>query len=305
MSPRYYDCSIDFTGGWGGTALNEQRIAVITDTGTDTPAEFVREHDVRIVPLRIIFSDGATYESGVTITPEELVARLPQEIPTTSLPSPEVIRDTFEQARADGYTSAIFVSISSGLSATCHTVRMVADALEDFPVTVVDTLNIGIAAGTVVIEAVNMIELGVPYGMLGPALEAVARKTSVWFSVKTLTYLRKGGRISEAVYRVGKVLNIKPIITCDDKGYYVMARKARGWEKSLDTEVMLAAQKARTYPKVRLAICCSATCEMFHELEAKLRAQIDNVADVVYSGVSADLLVHTGPDLVGICVQGL
>ena len=84
-----------------------------------------------------------------------------------------------------------------------------------------------------------------------------------------------------------------------------MAKKARGWEKSLDTEVMLAAQKARTYPKVRLAICCSATCEMFHELETKLRAQIDNVADVVYSGVSADLLVHTGPDLVGICVQGL
>ena len=125
--------------------MNEQRIAVITDTGTDTPAEFAREHDVRIVPLRIIFSDGSTYESGVTITPEELVARLPKEIPTTSLPSPEVIKATFEKARADGYTSAVFVSISSGLSATCQTVRMVADELEDFPVTVVDTLSIGVA----------------------------------------------------------------------------------------------------------------------------------------------------------------
>ena len=285
--------------------MNEQRIAVITDTGTDTPAEFAREHDVRIVPLRIIFSDGSTYESGVTITPEELVERLPQEIPTTSLPSPEVIKATFEKARADGYTSAVFVSISSGLSATCQTVRMVADELENFPVTVVDTLSIGVAAGTVVIEAVNMIELGVPYGMLASALETVSHKTSVWFSVKTLTYLRKGGRISEAVYRIGQVLNIKPVITCDEEGHYVMAKKARGWEKSLDTQVSLAAQKARNYPKVRLAISCSATCEMFDELEAKLRTQIDNVVDVVYSGVSADLLVHTGPDMVGICVQGL
>ena len=130
--------------------MNSQKIALLTDTGTNTPASFLAEHDIRVAPLRINFSD-ATFESGVDITPAELVARLPHEVPKTSLPSPQTIRDLFEQARADGYERAVFVTLSSGLSATCQTVRMVASQMTGFPVVVVDSLSIGIAAGLVVL----------------------------------------------------------------------------------------------------------------------------------------------------------
>lgn len=286
--------------------MNEQRIAVICDTGTDTPEDFVRAHDIRVVPLRINYSDGSSYESEVDITSAEVVRRFDQEVPTTSLPSPERLMDTLRQVRADGYVSAVIVTISSGLSATFETASMVArQAAEDFPVAVVDTKNIGLAAGMVVMEAARLIEQGVPFARLAEALAVVAEKTRVFFSVQKLDFLRKGGRISEAVYRVGSVLNIKPVLTCDDEGRYAIAKKARGWQRALDTEVRLAEEQARQWAKVRLGICCFENDALFAQLEDALRRQIDNVVEVVRSSVSPDLLVHTGPTLVGVAVQGL
>ncbi|MGI6230380.1 MAG: DegV family protein [Tractidigestivibacter sp.] len=283
--------------------MNSQRIAVITDSGTDTPAQFAREHDVRIVPLRINFSDGSSYESGVTITGAQLIERLQHEIPTTSLPSPATIRQTFDRAKEDGYEGAVFVSISSGLSATNNTARMVAEQMENFPVVVIDTKSIGIGAGMLVMETVREIEAGVPLSNLEATVSLVASRSSIFFSVKSLDYLRAGGRISEAVYRIGSVLNIKPVITCNEEGRYVVAKKSRGWERSIDTQVSLIEQEARKYNKVRIALCCSDACQMFDELEAKVSRQVDNAVEFVRSGVSPDLLVHTGPYLVGIGIQ--
>ena len=87
--------------------MNDQRIAVITDSGTDTPSEFCREHDVRVMPLHINYADGTTFQSGVDITADEVTRRLATEIPKTSLPSPHQIQTTLEQARADGYQKAV------------------------------------------------------------------------------------------------------------------------------------------------------------------------------------------------------
>ena len=286
--------------------MNDQRIAVITDTGSDCPPDFVAAHDVRVVPLRINYSDGSTFESGVGITTDEVVARFEQEIPKTSLPSPERISDEFARAKADGYTSAVFVSISSGLSATCETVRMVARTMDDFPVVVVDTLNIGVAAGMVVMEAVRQIEEGVPLGDLEQTLGLVAKNTNVFFTVRDLEFLRRGGRITEAIYRLGSVLNIKPVLTCDEEGHYTIAKKARGWERSLDTEIKLIEGLAARYPKCRLAVSCTSACaDLYDTMEQKLLERVKNSVEVVRSEFSPALLVHTGPTLVGVAVQGL
>ena len=289
--------------------MNQQKIAVLTDTGTNTPKAFMEEHDVRFVSLRINYSDGSSYLSGVNITADELVARFAEEIPSTSLPSPAQIKEELEKARDDGYERAVFVTLSSGLSATNQTVHLIASQMEDFPVIVIDTLSIGVAAGMVTIAAVEMIEAGVPFEELEERLTSLSRDTRVYFSTKTLTYLRKGGRITEAVYRLGTMLNIKPVIMCDEGGYYVVARKTRGWEKSLDAEVNLAVDHAvKLGVPVRIAVCCSKGNDHFYELEEKLRQRLAKnnipvVTPAIYSDVSPDLLVHTGPDLVGIGIQ--
>lgn len=289
--------------------MNSQKIALLTDTGTNTPASVIAQHDIRVAPLRIAYSDGSTYESGVNITAAQLVERLPIEVPKTSLPSPQSICDLFEQARADGYERAVFVTLSSGLSATYQTVKMVASQMQGFPIIVVDSLSIGVAAGMVVVAAANMIEQDVPFRSMQRKLDDLARNTWVFFSTKTLEYLRKGGRISEPVYRLGSMLNIKPVITCSDSGHYVVAKKARGWERSLETEVKLAEEKALKFKKVRLAVCCSDADDYFDYLDSRLREVMDGhgieIESILHSDVSPDLLVHTGPDLVGIGIQGV
>lgn len=288
--------------------MNEQRIAVITDSGTDTPADFVAAHDVRVIPLRINYSDGSSYENGVDITTEDVVRRFDEEIPSTSLPSPMKIRDTFEQARRDGYVGAVVVTISSGLSATNETMNMVARQMEDFPVVVVDTKSIGVAAGLVVMEAVRQVEAGMPLDRIGSVLGALSERTRVYFSVQKLDFLRKGGRISEAVYRVGSVLNIKPVLMCDEReGKYVIAKKARGWSRALDTQVKLLVENAARWGRVRLAVC-TYDPSLRDELVARVREHVGAVAEIVElvsCGISADLLVHTGPTLVGMAVQGI
>ena len=283
--------------------MNAQRTAILTDSGTDTPRVFAAAHDVRVVPLGISYSDGSRYRAGVDIDEDEVVRRFAEEIPTTSLPSPEDIRLAFEQARADGYERAVYVGISSGLSATCDTVRLVASSLEDFPVTVVDTKSIGAAAGMVVMGAAEMVEEGVPYERLGERLALLSRETHVFFCVKDLTWLHEGGRIDELTFRLGSLLDVKPIIWCDEDGHYRTYKKPRGWERALRQELRCVRSFARAFSRVRVAIACTPAADRFDELAARVREDIGNAYELVRSGISAALVVHTGPELVGMGVQ--
>ena len=283
--------------------MNAQRIAILTDSGTNTPEDFVKEHDVRVVPLLINYKDGSTYKSGVDIATEEVIERFEQEIPTTSLPTPEQIMETINQAKSDGYERGVFVTISGTLSATNQTVHLVSRLVDDFPMVIIDTKSIGVVAGMVVLRAAQMVEEGVPFGELEARLNDLSEKSDVFFTTKTLDYLYKGGRIGLVTYRLGSVLNIKPVIMCDADGRYVVARKARGWERAIATEVRLVRDCAQKFSKVRIGICCTKNNELFAQLEERLRSEISNVVEFIYSGLSADLIVHTGPDMVGIGIQ--
>lgn len=282
--------------------MNDQRIAILTDTGTNVPADFAATHDVRNVSLVVNYSDGS-FRSGVDITTDEVINRFETEIPTTSLPSPSDIQAALEAARADGYERAVFVTISSGLSATNQTVELVASQMEGFPVTVVDTKSIGVAAGLVVMAATEMVEAGVPFDELGPRLADLSEHTRVYFTVRELKYLRHGGRINEATYRLGSALNIKPVFFCDEQGKYATVKKARGWEKALSAELSFVQEQAKRYEKVICAVCCTKAEDRLEELSERIRETIPNVAGVVTSGISPDLIVHTGASLVGMAVQ--
>lgn len=285
--------------------MNEQKIAVITDTGTDTPTDFATAHDVRTVALVINYSNGDSFRSGFEINSSEVIDRFAKEIPTTSLPSPSEIRSTLEAVRADGYESAVFVTISSGLSATNHAAHLVASQMPDFPATIVDTKSVGIAAGLVVMGAVRMVEEGVPYEELVDRLEALAKKTYGYFTVRELSYLHHGGRINEATYRLGSILNLKPVFTCDDEGKYVTVKKCRGWEKALVSELSLIRSHAERFGRVICAVCCTKAKPRMEELVQKIRELIPNCIEVVKTELTPDLVVHAGPSLVGMVAQPL
>lgn len=282
--------------------MNSQKVAVLTDSGTNTPLDFARDHDVKIVPLVINYSDG-TYHTDVDITTADVIARLPQEVPSTSLPSPTTLLHALESCRDEGYERAVFVTISSGLSATNQTAHLVASQIEDFPVIVIDTKSIGVAAGLVVMNAALMVEAGVPFEELDARLTRLSDDTLVLFCVDELKYLRKGGRISEATYRLGSALNIKPVFDCDGEGRYRTVKKCRGLPKAVRAIEDLIGARSKLFSQVTLAICSADPKAPFERYERELLERVENSVGIVRSGITADLIVHTGPTLFGMAVQ--
>ncbi len=284
--------------------MNNERIAVITDSGTDVTSAYAKAHNVHIVPLRICYSDGSTFESGVDIQPADIIKRFEQEIPTTSLPSPHRIQQTLDEVRKEGYTKAILITIASKLSATYETMQLVCNQMTDFETIVFDTRSIGMAAGLVVARAVELIEAGTPFDELENNLQKYVTHTHVFFCAKTLDYVYKGGRINKALYRVSQVLNIKPILTCDAEGAYTMTKKARGWQRALDTLGELIEKYAAEYGPCRIAVCTSiVNDDIFEQFKTRFDANIAQLVDLFHVDITAELLVHTGPELVGVAIQ--
>ena len=112
-----------------------------------------------------------------------------------------------------------------------------------------------------------------------------------------------GGRIDAFTYRVGSVLNIKPIIWCDEEGFYRTYRKARGWERALRQEFKCVQEFADKNVRSRLAVACTDASRCFEMVEGWMRDGVSNITEIVRAGISPALLVHTGPELVGMAVQ--
>lgn len=285
--------------------MNKEKIAIITDSGTNVPPAFAKKYDIRILPLQISYQKKS-YQSGVDITSDEVIERLKTEIPTTSLPSPSSIKNVLSQCKRDGYEKGIIVTISSGLSATFQTCELVANQIEDFPCAVIDTKSIGVAAGMTVMDAALMAEAGnTAFEEMPTRLEALAEDTLVLFAVKALDLLRKGGRITEAQYRLGSILNIKPIFKCNPNGVYETVKKVRGWDKTISTMQHLVAEKAKDFAEVVIAYCAAEKTAPMKEWAKELKKLIPNCRGFILSSVTPDLLVHTGPSLIGFSVQPL
>jgi len=222
--------------------MADEKIAILVDSCSDVPKEYRDRYKMYVVPLTIIYKD-AEYRDGVDIQPEEVFARFSEEVPSTSLPSPAVVAEVFKRIKADGYDKVIAVIISSGLSGTFELISGFGPTPEGLEAFYVDTKNIGIGSGFSAIRAGELIEQGLPFDAVCREVESAARNTKLFFCVSTLEYLVKGGRIGRVSGMVGTVLDLKPVITCDEDGIYHTVAKARGRRKSLQLALDKAVEK--------------------------------------------------------------
>ena len=194
-----------------------EKIAILVDSCSDVPEEFRRRYGMYVVPMTIIYQD-AEYRDGVDIRTDDVYARFPQEIPSTSLPSPSVVAEVFKQIKADGYEKVIAVAISSGLSGTYEMLRSFGPAPEGLETCYVDTKNIGIGSGFSAIRAGELIEQGLPFAEVCREVEGAARNTS------SSSASRRSTRISRCQGRPhrpgpggrGGSLDLKPVISCNE-----------------------------------------------------------------------------------------
>lgn len=284
--------------------MSEKKIAVVTDSCTDVPKEILDQYGVYVLPVTVQYHDRG-YLDRVEISEQEVYDRLAEEIPTTSLPSPDLILKTFDQIVADGYDTAIVVTMSSALSGTYNAIRLLGEEYEGLEVHMIDTRNIGIGAGFTTIAAAELVSAKKSLVEILVGLRDSVVNSKIFFSLKTLEYLRKGGRIGKVKGIIGSVLNVKPIISCNEDGEYYNVKITRGEKQYLKEILRLAREYAAQFPKYNVAVCDGAAPADAESLLSVIRENFPNAQNIYHTHVSPALVVHTGPGLIGIGIQKL
>ncbi|MBR6954063.1 MAG: DegV family protein [Clostridia bacterium] len=280
--------------------LGEERVALVTDTACDLSDAQLAADDIRTVPLRIATSHGE-FRDRVEIRPDELYEMMKTELPKTSLPLPADVSRVYQELAAAGATRILHLSISSGLSGAFNMASMVASETENVRVDVVDTQTLSAGEGLLVLTAARCLREGMS---VEETIRRVAEKRANQlgtFVIRTLEYLRKGGRIGLVEGVVGSLLQIKPVIYVNGDGVYQTLTKARGFSKALDA---MEGEFYRRYEgkRVQLAIVHGNAYEDACRLQERILSRLDAEFSFV-SPVSPALAIHTGPGLLGIIAQ--
>lgn len=278
-----------------------QKIAILTDSGSDVPYDIAKEMNIFVVPLQVNYKDRS-YRDGVDIDADTMYSRLKEEIPTTSLPLGSDIDKVLQDIEAQGYTHILAVVLSSGLSGTCNLLRLVAKESK-LPIEVIDTKNIGIGSGLSVIKAAKYVKEGLSWEDLITKVNETVLKTRVFFVLDTLEYLQKGGRIGKVTALIGYALDLRPIITCDSEGIYTTVAKARGRKVSINRCLELALEFAGNSNHITLALAHGHALDEVLKLKEHLLQKLGDRVTLYIGQVSPALGVHTGPGLIGMGVQ--
>lgn len=283
----------------------EEKIAVITDSCGDIPKELVEEYNIFVLPIIIQCTDGQ-YRDGVDITADDIYKRLKTELPKSSSPLGSDIEDTFEKIKAQGYTHAVAIMLSGKLSGTVNHVRLAAEDVDDLEVRVFDSLEGSIGIGALALQAAEEIRNGISYEQLLERIPRLIRNTTVFFSIDTLEYLQKGGRIGKVTALAGTMLQIKPVLSLDEEGEIYAAAKVRG-RKQVENRLIrmveeYAAQKSGRY---NLMVADGGAPEEREELEAKLTRLFPDYHQLYRAKIGAALSVYVGPGLLGAGIQFL
>ncbi len=282
-----------------GTENKPQKIALITDSASDLTPEQRSQYNIFSIPLRVVYRSGE-FRDGVEIAPSEVYSRLGEEVPSTSLPLPDDVIALYDQLVAEGYTHAIHICISSGLSGTFNMVRMVAADYPALSVEVVDSKILSMGEGFMTLEC------GKKLLETGSIPEALAHMQKIRggmlgvFIIRTLEYLRKGGRIGLVESMLGSMLNLKPVIFVNDDGIYQTLAKARGFNGALETLLQEVKKRYAERP-VHLAVVHGEAEEEANSLLARAKTLL-NAVDGFVAQVSPVLGVHTGPSLLGLII---
>jgi DegV family protein with EDD domain len=276
-------------------------IAIITDSSCDIPGDYIEQHHIFVMPLQVNMPDGQYYD-GVDITPDEVYARMPKVIPSTSQPSPGYVQQVLERIKGEGYREAIAVCMSSGLSGTYSVICMCAKEVEGLVVHAVDSHRLSMALGLLVMWAVEMNEKGRPSREIIAALNDGWKNTNAFFCMPSLLYLIKGGRIGLVEGTIGTLLRIVPVISINnEEGRYYTYAKMRSYplaiKKIEDTIRALVNNRM-----VNIAVMHGGALEQAKRVYASLE-NVAGLCNIYMCQISPALGVHTGPGLFGVAYR--
>ena len=278
---------------------------IVTDCAADMPESEARELGVTVAPLYINFPDGQVTASD--LTPDEFYRRLlaaEPEIPTTSQPSAAALADLYRSIEPAG-EEILSIHISSGLSGTVDSARLGAADVVGRVIHIVDSLTLSGGLRFQVLAAARAVRAGWPVARIREHLERLRQATEVVYTLDTLKYLARGGRIGRVQALAGALLNLKPIIRVERAdGKYSTVGKARTLPRALEEIARhLKGMYAGETP-LWVSVLHGQFAEPAGQL-AELLKQALPVGRLEVLRISPVLGVHTGPGIVGATVAPL
>ena len=215
-----------------------RKIAIVTDSNSGITQDEGRKLGISVLPMPFYINE-VMYLEGVTLTQEEFYERLKKDEPiSTSQPNPGEVCGLWDTLLKE-YNEIVHIPMSSGLSASCETAMGLARDYNG-KVQVVDNQRISVTQKQSVMDALTLVQAGKSAAEIREILEAERRESSIYITLETLKYLKKGGRITPAAAAIGTVLNLKPVLQIQGDKLDAYS-KVRG--KKQAKRVMLKAMK--------------------------------------------------------------
>ena len=208
------------------------RVAVLTDSNSGITQAAGKELGVGILPMPF-FIDGEEYFEEITLSQKEFYERLKANHDVkTSQPAPGDVMGMWDKYLEE-YDEVVYIPMSSGLSSSCETAIMLSTDY-DGKVQVVNNQRISVTQRQSVLDALKLRDAGKNAAEIKEILEKVKLESSIYITVDTLKYLKKGGRITPAAAAIGTVLNLKPVLQIQGEKLDAYA-KVRGWKQAKKT----------------------------------------------------------------------
>ncbi len=274
-------------------------IAIVTDSTCDLPANLVNTHQIEVVPQHILWGTQS-YRDGVDMTVQEFYSRLEHsaDLPKTSQPAPGEFVEAYQRARErSNADSVLCITVAAHLSGTYNSAEA-ARQMVDFPVRVIDSNTVSMGLGYAVLAAAKAQAGGATRDEAVQAAKQAAESSQILFTVNTLEFLHRGGRIGGAQRLIGTVLSIKPILEIRD-GQVQSVESVRSRKRALARLIEIA-QRRITKP-VQITVVQTAFDEET-DCFAEDVQKILNPTRLLRATFCAAIGVHTGPGVVGFVI---
>lgn len=279
------------------------KIGIIVDSACDIEKETRDELDIDIIPLWVHFKNESLRDE-IDIDKDSFCKKLEEELPKTSVPSPEEMMSVMDSMFAKGYDELIIITVSTGLSGVYNSLVSIVKDEKKYSgkVHVFDSLNIGIGSGFYGVYAKQLVKKGCNSEEIMKELTAVRDedRCKVFYTLPSLYNLMKGGRIGLVKGLVGSVLNIKPVITVNKDGIYTPVFKARGFKKAKEKIVSHVLEQLKDAQEFYISLCYGGDKTAIESMKEPVKNLFKKAAYSTVQNIAPTLQVHTGKGLVGL-----
>jgi DegV family protein with EDD domain len=273
----------------------EGKVAIVTDSTADLPSQLTKTRAITVVPLTLHF-EGRSLLDGVDIRPSEFYRTLPKATthPTTSQPSPGSFAETYAGLLTN-HSDVVSIHISEKLSGTYASAVQGAEMTDPKRVHIIDSQLVSMSLGLLTLAATEMVARGDSAETVAQRLTAMREQVQTYFSVATLEFLRRGGRIGRASAMLGSVLQVKPVL-CIRDGLVTPLERVRTFDRALNRIVELTREVDRG--KGLCVIVGHADAEADAERVAR---GLESVAETLMIQPLGPVVgAHAGPGVVGV-----